>query len=309
MNRNNSNETLESQLPDDDDSTMFNGASASSMPVDLGNIYSGAFTNITPIYTSPHGAAQLFTATRYGKRFVLKGLKEQYRADPVQLTALGKEFEIGMQLDHPNIRRTIGLETVAGLGQVIVLEYVDGCSLEEFKASERLTPASARAVAGQLAAALSYLHSKQVHHRDLKPSNILVAHQGGGVKIIDFSLSDADDFIILKSPAGTPRYMAPEQRVHGARPSPQADLYSFGRIVTELADLTADRPLAEAVRSCCDHDPKRRPASIDRITLPSAQLAASASSASPSIIHSKSFTYVLLAIAAALAGLIVFLTR
>ena len=174
-------------LPDDTDSEYL-GTDDSASQLDFGELFSNEFTNILPIYSSANGPIEIYTATRYGKRFILKGLKEQYRNDPIYTMNLAKEFEIGIQLDHPNIRRTIGLETVEGIGKVIVLEYVDGCMLESLLEPKYMTSAAARSIVTQIADALRYIHSKQIFHRDLKPSNILVSHQGGVVKIIYFNL-------------------------------------------------------------------------------------------------------------------------
>lgn len=63
-------------------------------------------------------------------------------------------------------------------------------------------PARRRAV-GQILDAIAYFHLQGVVHRDLKPSNILITDNGADVKIIDFGLSDADRYAILKQPAGT----------------------------------------------------------------------------------------------------------
>ena len=82
--------------------------------------------------------------------------------------------------------------------------------------------------------ALCYIHSKQIIHRDLKPSNILVARNGNNVKIIDFGLSDADDYAILKQPAGTMKYMAPEQKESDTKIDGRADIYAFGLLLREI---------------------------------------------------------------------------
>ena len=136
--------------------------------LDFGGLFSSRFTNVMPLYSSPNGATEIYTATRYGKRFVLKGLKEQYRDDPIYNLALAKEFDIGISLDHPNIRRTLGLETVEGIGRVIVLEYVDGTPLDTLLASGVMSVADGRSIASQTADALGYVHAKQVYHLSLK---------------------------------------------------------------------------------------------------------------------------------------------
>ena len=200
--------------------------------IDLGQLFSDRFSNIAPVHDSPGSPAVIYSATRYGKRFVLKGLKGEYLDDPLFRLALAKEFEIGFSLDHPSIRRTLSLETVEGLGKVIVLEYIDGMSLETLLRSGAISRERGREICRELAETLAYLHGRQTLHRDLKPSNVLITHQGGAVKIIDFNLSDSDSFIILKNPAGSGKYIAPELRLPDAQTTPEADIYSLGVIAT-----------------------------------------------------------------------------
>ena len=63
--------------------------------------------------------------------------------------------------------------------------------------------------------AFTEFHLQGVVHRDLKPANILITDNGADVKIIDFGLSDADRYAILKQPAGTLGFSAPEQMGRG----------------------------------------------------------------------------------------------
>lgn len=272
--------------------------------MDFGGLFSRQFSNIVPIYTSHTGPCELFSATRYGKRFTLKGLKKEYRNDPINNLALAKEFEIGIMLDHPNIRRTIGLEDVEGIGKVIVMEYVDGCSLTSLLESGHLSVADGRSIIGQVRDALAYIHSKQVYHRDLKPSNILVSHQGSAVKIIDFNLSDSESYVVLKNPAGSRKYMAPELLKPGAQPSAAADIYSLGVIMDEVSCATCDDLLSEAAKRCLKADPDKRPQAMSLIKLPSPQNSFAESLSS--LLSSKALTWILIAICVALSALIVF---
>ena len=178
--------------------------SADPMPDEKG------FGNIKEYYVSSAGPTRLFTATRYGKRYILKCLKEDFLLTPVYQQAIVKEFEIGLQLEHLCICRTFAMERLSGMGYTIVMEQVDGDTLQTLIENKKLSRDLAIRIVSQLMDALAYMHSKQITHRDIKPANIMVTHMGKNVKIIDFGLSDSDLFGVLKMPAGTYRYLAPE---------------------------------------------------------------------------------------------------
>lgn len=237
-------------------------------PNAIAGVPSSEFSNVKLTYTSPNGIFRIFTATRYGKRFLLKSLTDKYAEDPIYNFILSKEFEIGVCLEHPNIRRTIGFENIHGIGNVIILEYIDGETLDKALKSGRINSGNARSVICQLADAIGYLHNKHIFHRDIKPANILVTYSGTQVKLIDFSLSDSESYVVLKNPAGTKNYIAPEQLKPDARPSPQADIYAFGVVARDVATSVNDRELLQMSRTCCKVNPDDRPTSISEIDLP-----------------------------------------
>lgn len=259
-------------MTEQEDTSGFIMEQGKPIQIDFDNLSSERFSNVKEIYRSPNGATVLFSAIRYGKRFILKGINADFHNDPLSNISLAKEFEIGIGLDHPNIRQTIGFEDVPNLGKVIILEYIDGISLNDFINSRKLPPKQARTIAKQIASALSYLHSKQIIHKDLKLSNILISYQGENVKLIDFNLADSDRFVVLKNPGGTTKYMAPEQRNADAKPSIANDIYSFGVILKELAQCTSDPELMAAGEKCTLENPELRPHSVDSIPLPDAKL-------------------------------------
>ncbi len=133
----------------------------------------------------------LYTASRYGKRYVLKGLSADCQSLTDLLLLQQKEFSLGIALSHPNIAETYSLEQVEGCGRCIVMEYVDGMTLAEWLSTNPSHSARQRAMM-QLLDALEYIHSLQLVHHDLKSSNILITRNGQNVKLIDFGLSELD---------------------------------------------------------------------------------------------------------------------
>lgn len=228
--------------------------------VDEGMFAAGEqFSNVREFYSSASGYSRLFRCERYGKVHVLKALQPFYVNSVLHEQALRKEFNIGYQLEHPHICHTLGWEQVSGLGNCILMEYIDGVTLKELMEQGRLTDSLAYKIIGELCEALSYLHQKQIIHRDLKPANILITHNGNNVKLIDFGLSDCDDYDILKMPAGTRYYLAPEVlQTDGVSIDLRADIYSLGVVIGEMASLLKDKRLAAISRKCTQRKREKR---------------------------------------------------
>ena len=215
--------------------------STSEFIIDDGVAPSVAFTEFSPI--ASHGYSLLTKAKRYGRWWILKGLKEEFREQNIYQNLLRKEFEIMITLQHPNIVATMGWEEVSGMGTCIIMEWIDGQNLKEWLTTKHPRHERLR-VAYQLIDALRYIHSLQLTHRDLKPSNIMLTHNGSNLKLIDFGLSDTDSFAIFKQKAGTEGYMATEEHDSSVR----RDIYSLGGILYDLKLC----PMARTViNNCC----------------------------------------------------------
>ncbi|MFK7988015.1 MAG: protein kinase [Sandaracinaceae bacterium] len=125
-------------------------------------------------------------------------------------------------------------------GHYMVMELLDGASLDELLEERCLSPGEAAAVGADIAEALHAAHHAGVVHRDLKPGNVMLL-DAGGVKVVDFGIARVvrphgthqpfetkPDVII-----GTPAYMSPEA-VRGDEVGPASDLYALGVLLFEM---------------------------------------------------------------------------
>ena len=189
------------------------------------------FTNIELL--SSEGFTRLYKAMRYGRWFVLKTMTDDTDGSCSNCQILlHKELELLMRMQHTGVVQAIGLENIDGIGEAIIMEYVDGSTLDEWLTTNPDKKKRIR-VADELAEALAYVHSLGIVHRDLKPKNIMVTRNGERAKIIDFGLADSDRNAILKQPAGTLSYMSPEQ-AQSSVPDMRNDIYSLGLILEQM---------------------------------------------------------------------------
>ena len=212
-----------------------------------------------PELLSAKGHNALYVATRFGRKYVLKALTEPYRESTPHIELLRKEFTIGVGVDHPNIVRLLDFGHMDSIGWYIQMEYIDGITLDQFLDAK--PPAAIRCrIMEQLLDALSCLHERQVIHRDIKPSNILITRNGSTVKLIDFGVSDTDDYVTFKQPAGSMAFIAPEQ-LAGKPIDNRADIYSVGKII----NLLFPHRYKYIVRTCTRVNPTDRYSSCAQV--------------------------------------------
>ena len=198
-------------------------------------------------------------------RFVaLKILAPERSTDPGFAERFTAEARTLASLNHPNIVTIHDFGESGGFYH-LVMEYVDGVNLRQAMTAGRFTPEQALAIVPPVCEALQYAHDHGVVHRDIKPENLLLDQQGR-VKVADFGIAKllgsataggpsttAADTVPANAPpvgaggpetlgasaAGTPQYMAPEQRARGPVDH-RADIYSLGVVLYEL--LTGELP-------------------------------------------------------------------
>ncbi len=164
----------------------------------------------------------------------MAGLKEDDAKD-----LFLKELEFLKKFNHPGLPEFYEYFSLDS-GQYIVMEFIDGRTLEKIIGSSKNPVNEEKAVkwAIELADILDYLHNsfhKPVVYRDLKPANIIITY-ANKARLIDFGISryyDPDkhtDTLRL----GSPGYAAPEQYKGRGQTGPQADIFSLGVILFQL---------------------------------------------------------------------------
>jgi serine/threonine protein kinase len=164
-------------------------------------------------------------------------------ADPQVISRLQRECDILAQLEHHHIVQMYGSGSDPDLPFYIVMEYIDGTTVEDLLRQHggRLEPRQALKITQSVAEALAYAHKPplRVIHRDIKPSNIIIRKQDGVVKVTDFGIAAVLSEQVGSTAVGTMAYVAPEQAM-GKGADERSDLYSLGALLYEM--LTGQRP-------------------------------------------------------------------
>jgi serine/threonine protein kinase/Tol biopolymer transport system component len=182
--------------------------------------------------------------THLDRLVAVKVLPPDKVADPERKRRFVQEAKAASALNHPNIITIHDIASENGI-HFIVMEYVQGKTLDALIPRKGLRLNETLKFAIQMADALAKAHSAGIVHRDLKPSNVMVTDDGR-VKILDFGLakltefSDSGDERTLQSQTeegtivGTVSYMSPEQ-AEGKKVDVRSDIFSFGSVLYEMA--------------------------------------------------------------------------
>lgn len=183
--------------------------------------------------------------TKLGRRVALKFLQDSSTRDPGAIERFLREARSASALNHPGICTIHAIEENAGQ-TFIVMELLEGESLEKVLARGALPVARTVALGIEIADALDAAHKKGIIHRDIKPANLFITDRGTA-KILDFGLAKllkpessmedetiaATENTFLTSPGttvGTIAYMSPEQ-ARGETLDARSDLFSLGSVL------------------------------------------------------------------------------
>jgi len=194
--------------------------------------------------------------SKLGRDVALKVLPPSFVQDAERLARFRREAQVLAALNHPNIAAIYGLESDEER-HALVLELVEGPTLEDRIEAGPVPLEEALPIARQITEALEAAHERGIVHRDLKPANVKLT-SAGQVKVLDFGLAKALEpenapgsaVSLSQSPTitahltgsniilGTAAFMSPEQ-ARGQVVDRRADVWAFGVILFEM--LTGQR--------------------------------------------------------------------
>ena len=237
------------------------------------------------------------TDSKLDRNVALKLLPAAFASDAERLSRFRREAQLLASLNHPNIAHIYGLEE-SGDMRCIVMELVEGETLQARIQRGPIPVDAAIIIAKQIAEALEAAHEKGVVHRDLKPGNVMLTSEGK-VKVLDFGLAKAYETNPLNAASsnsptlasmaatnagvilGTAAYMSPEQ-ARGKNVDKRADIWAFGVVLYEsvtgslpfrgtdvseiMASVIKEHPdyeplpqeLRRLIKKCLEKDPAKR---------------------------------------------------
>ena len=196
------------------------------------------------------GMGEVYRAhdTRLRRTVAIKVASSRLNADLQARARFQHEARAIAALNHPHICAIHDVATFDG-HDVIVMEYLDGETLEQRLHRGPIPAAEVVAIGIRIADALAAAHRAGIIHRDLKPSNVMLTRTG--LKLLDFGIAKRGEVLNAESTPsvgatitapgtiegtliGTVPYMAPEQLE--AKPADaRTDIFAFGAVLFEMA--------------------------------------------------------------------------
>jgi serine/threonine protein kinase len=207
----------------------------------------GAYEILAAIGAGGMGEVYKARDTRLDRTVAVKILPDTLAADPQLRERFDREARAISQLTHPHICTLYDIGEQQGTA-FLVMEYLEGQTLEHRLKKGALRLGEALKIAIQIAGALTVAHRQGIVHRDLKPGNVMLTRSGA--KLLDFGLAKtgkttaagAGLSMLPTTPPnltaqgtilGTFQYMAPEQ-LEGHEADSRTDIFAFGAVLYEM---------------------------------------------------------------------------
>jgi len=217
-----------------------------------GRVLGGRYRVFRAIGEGGMGAVYAALQLDLQRRVAIKILHGAEHLSPESVGRFRQEALAAAELGHPNIVQVTDFQVNPGEPPFLVMEMLEGESLQALLERERVLPQERAAfIAAQVLAALAAAHATRIVHRDIKPGNVFLTRtpaMGDLVKVLDFGIAkvvrEADDGPLSAAGriVGTPAYMAPEQAV-GRPVDTRSDIYAIGILLFEM--LTGRRPFED----------------------------------------------------------------
>jgi serine/threonine-protein kinase len=226
----------------------------SSGDPNIGRVIAGKYRIDAPIGSGSTAAVYRALHLDLNRPVAVKILHAQKRGEIQFVKRFKAEARSASRLEHINVARVLDFGQEKDELLYLVMELLDGKSLEAIIAVERrLEPRVAVTIAIQACSALAFAHDVGIIHRDVKPENIMLVpgrdddgNQVDVVKVCDFGMAklrepdpENADLTTAGMVCGSPAYMSPEQS-RGEPLDVRTDVYSLG--VTLFETLTGELP-------------------------------------------------------------------
>ena len=213
----------------------------------------GAYQIVERIGVGGMGEVYRAQDTRLNRQVAVKFLPDEMKRNEQALERFKREARAASALNHPNICTIYDIGESED-GPFIVMELLNGSTLDHRISGRPLSPELLLDLSIQITDALESAHAKGILHRDIKPANIFVTERGQ-TKLVDFGLAKlvtavdalptmhtltekavphARDLTIPGAFMGTAPYMSPEQ-IRGEPVDSRSDIFSLGAVLYEMA--------------------------------------------------------------------------
>jgi serine/threonine protein kinase/Tfp pilus assembly protein PilF/TolB-like protein len=223
------------------------GATAGHPP-DKRPIINGRFRVVRSLGRGGMGEILLAEDVKLGRKVAIKSISAAALQDGDSKARFLREAQAASRLDHPNICTIYEIAEEKGR-EYIIMQYIDGVTLEQLLRVKPLSLQKIVAIAAQIADGMTAAQGRNIVHRDIKPGNIMI-DRNGQVKILDFGLAkicntagkceEQDDRVDRDLTEkgivmGTASYMSPEQ-ARGQKLDGRSDIFSYGVVLYEMIE-------------------------------------------------------------------------